>query len=274
MAAAARPAVTAADKVPAVTRAVAVLRVLAGHPEPVGAAAIGRELGLARSTVYQLLGALEAAGLVTRLPEERGYGLGVGVFELGSAYLRHDPLERLSRPLLARLVEQVDATAHLGVLHGRETLYLLKEQPHGAAPLVTAVGVRLPAHLTASGRAMLAHLPTAQVRALFPNVGAFVNRTGKGPARLSELRWLLADERGRGWAEEDGFVTDGMASVAAPVFDHQSRPVAAIGLTFPSQEHPPDTRRALISAAAGAADQLTCRLSGRRPPTTADGCAR
>ncbi len=255
----------AADKVPAVTRAVGVLRVLAAHPDPVRAATIARQLGLPRSTVYQLLAALEATGLVAHLPEERGYGLAVGVFELGSAYLRNEPLERVSRPLLARLVEQVNVTAHLGVLHGRETLYLLKEQPVGAAPLVTAVGVRLPAHLTASGRAMLAHLPAAQIRALYPNPAAFVNRTGAGPTRPTTLRWLLADERARGWAEEDGQVSPGLSSVATAVFDHQARPVASIGLTFPSEDYPPERREMLASAAADAADWLTRRLSGRHP---------
>jgi DNA-binding IclR family transcriptional regulator len=257
--------VDAATKVPAVSRAVAVLRSLASHPEPVAAATLARELDLPRSTVYQLLAALEASGMVTRLPEEHAYGLGVGVFELGSAYLRNEPLERLSRPLLVRLVERVGATAHLGVLHGRETLYLVKEQPPDAATLVTAVGVRLPAHLTASGRAMLAHLPEAQVRALFPDAASFVDRTGAGPTRLSELRWLIADERARGWAEEDGFVSEGMTSVAAPVFDHQARPVAAVGVTFASDTHPADARVALADAATDAADRLTVRLSGHRP---------
>jgi DNA-binding IclR family transcriptional regulator len=261
----------AADKVPAVTRAVGVLQVLAAHPEPVGAAAIARQLGLARSTVYQLLAALESAGLVAHVPDERGYGLAVGVFELGSAYLRHEPLERASRPLLARLVEQVAVTAHLGVLHGRETLYLLKEQPVGATPLVTAVGVRLPAHLTASGRAMLAHLPAAQVRALYPGADAFVNRTGRGPTGPTTLRWLLADERAKGWSEEDGQITPGMSSVAAAVFDHQSRPVASIGLTFPSADYPVDRRTGLASAAAGSADRLTQRLSGRKPTARVRG---
>lgn len=255
-----------ADKVPAVTRAVAVLRVLAAHPDPVRAATIARQLGLPRSTVYQLLATLEAAGLVAHLPEERGYGLAVGVFELGSAYLRNEPLERMSRPLLARLVEQVHVTAHLGVLHGRETLYLLKEQPPGAAALVTAVGVRLPAHLTASGRAMLAHLPAAQVRALYPNAESFVDRTGVGPRGPTTLRWLLADERSQGWAEEDGQVSPGLASVAAAVFDHQARPVASIGLTFAADHHPAPARRDLAEQAVATAGLLTRRLSGRRPP--------
>jgi DNA-binding IclR family transcriptional regulator len=253
-----------ADKVPAVTRAVTLLRLLATHAEPVRAATLARSSGLPRSTVYQLLAALEASGLVVHVPEARGYGLGLGVFELGSAYLRHEPLERLARPVLLRLVESTGCTAHLGVLHGRETLYLLKEQPPDHLSVVTAVGVRLPASLTASGRAMLARLPGAQVRALFPDAAAFVDRTGSGPQSLSQLRWLLSDERHRGWAEEDGFVTDGVASVAAPVVDHDGHPLAAVGLTFASGGVDARHRARLASEAKQAADTISQRLSGRR----------
>jgi DNA-binding IclR family transcriptional regulator len=115
--------------VPALRRGLAVLRLLASHAGPVTAASVAGELGLPRSTVYHLLAELSAAGFVTHLPEERRYGLGVAAFELGSAYLRHDPLERLAQPLLRRLVDRVGHTAHLGVLHGQETLYLVREQP-------------------------------------------------------------------------------------------------------------------------------------------------
>src|SRR3954451_7863186 len=179
--------VGASSDVPALRRGLAVLRLLAGRAGPVTAAYVARELALPRSTTYHLLAELAAAGFVTHLPEERRYGLGLATFELGSAYLRHDPLERLARPVLRSLIARTGRTAHLGVLHGRETLYLLREQPpHPHATVVTDVGVRLPAHLPASGRAMLGLLPAAQVRALFP--GSFVVRTDRGPAHLPALR--------------------------------------------------------------------------------------
>ncbi|QUH04811.1 IclR family transcriptional regulator [Saccharopolyspora erythraea] len=218
--------------VPALRRGLAILGVLAGRPGPVSAGVIARELELPRSTTYHLLSELVAAGFVTHLPEERRYGLGVATFELGSAYLRHDPLERLAGPLLRKLVDQVGRTAHLGVLHGGESLYLIKERPSQPQTLVTDVGVRLPAQLTASGRAMLAHLPAAQVRALFPSAAGFVLRTDRGPRNLPELRRVLAAERRLGWAVEDGYVTAGFASVACPVFDYGGRPTASISVTF------------------------------------------
>jgi len=250
--------------VPAARQAVRILTFLASRPGPVGATTIARELGLPRSTAYHLLAELQDADFVVHLPEERAYGLGVAAFEIGSAYLRHDPLERLARPLLVRLVEQTSQTAQLGILQGSETVYLLKEQPGSPLTLVTDVGVRLPAHLTASGRAMLAHLPAAQVRALHPSAASFSTRTGLGPSSLRELRETIRVEKQQGYAEEHGLVTAGYASVAACVFDHGSRPTAAVALTFSSDVEP--TRRARLGAAVvAAADALTARISGRRP---------
>ncbi|CAM2946597.1 IclR family transcriptional regulator [Saccharomonospora xinjiangensis] len=218
--------------VPALRRGLAVLRLLAAKAEPVTAASVARELGLPRSTTYHLLSELVAAGFATHLPDQRRYGLGVAAFEVGSAYLRHDPLEALARPLLRELTARVELTAHLGVLHGAETLYLVREQPKWPLGLVTEIGVRLPAHLPASGRAILAHLPSPQVRALFPRAGSFVRRTGRGPSDLPGLRRLLAAQRRRGWAVEDGYVTEGFASVAAPVFGLTGTPIAAVSVTF------------------------------------------
>jgi len=252
-------------QVPAVTRALAVLRHLAGQSGPASAAAIGRAVGLPRSSTYHLLGALADGGFVTHLPEERRWALGVAAFEVGSAYLRQGPLERLARPLLARLVGDVRETAHLGILHGNETLYLIKEQPPYPEPILTAVGVRLPAHLTASGRAMLAHLPRAQVRALYPTAASFVDRTGRGPRTPAELRRLLAEERRRGWAAEDGHVSPGYASVAAAAFDHGGRPTASIGVTFRRDARPAEDWPALADRVRATAATLTRRLHGHPP---------
>lgn len=252
--------------VPALQRGLAVLRLLATRPGPVSAASVARDLDLPRSTTYQLLAELVAAGFVTHLPEERRYGLGVSAFEVGSAYLRHDPLERLARPLLRRFADRVGHTAHLGILHGAETLYVVREQPSHPHSLVTNVGVRLPAHLPASGRAMLAHLPSAQVRALFPRQDSFVSRTSRGPRSLPALRRLLSAARQRGWTVEDGYVTADYASVAAPVFDHGGRPVAAISATFrhecPGQDECGETWPNLAADVLKAAAEMTTRVGG------------
>jgi DNA-binding IclR family transcriptional regulator len=247
----------------AATQALAVLRLLARHTEPQPAAAIARDLALPRSSVYHLLKVLTVEGFVVHLPEERRYGLGVAAFELGSAYTRQAPLQRVGRPLLSRLVETTTQNAHLAVLHGRDVLYVIEERAPGRPPLVTDVGVRLPAQLTASGLAMLAALPAQQVRALFPSRDAFVQRHGTGPESPAALRTLLQRVRRNGHADEDGSVTPEFASVASAVLDHGGHPVAAVAVTFPAADVAPSVRRALADQVARTAAELSRRISGR-----------
>lgn len=244
------------------TRALQVLRLLAAAPGPLPAAAVAAQLGAPRASTYRLLRAMADEGFVVHFPEERRWGLGVATFEIGSAYLRRQPLERLARPLLLRLVSRTRATAHLGVLHGAETLYLLVERPAAAPQLVTAVGVRLPAHLTASGRALLAQLPEEQVRAVLAE--ALVTRGGRGPAGVDELLVELAAERARGWSVEEGLVTPGWSSVAAAASDSLGRPVAAVSLTSRSEDGRPRPER--VDAVVATARALTQRLGGGRQP--------
>lgn len=222
-------------QVPAATRALRVLRFLAGQPDPVTLDRLARGVGLPRSTAYHLVTAMIEEGFVVHLLDEHRYGLGVAAFEVGSGYSRQAPLQRIARRYLAGLVDTVGHSAHLAVLHGRDVLYVLEERAPGRPPLITDVGVRLPAHLTASGRAILAALPQNQVRALYPDRSAFVDRQGLGPTSLSALRSLLTETRRRGYAFENGEVTPGFASVAAVVLDHSGHPTAGVAVTYPSE---------------------------------------
>ena len=135
---------------------------------------------------------------------------------------------------MTQLAQQTQECSHLAVLHGSDVLYVIEERPLGRPPLVTDVGVRLPATLTASGLAMLACLPSAQVRALFPHSDALVRRTHAGPATLSELRSVLSQTRSRGYAVEEDSVTTGFVSVAAAVLDRHELPVASVAVTWAS----------------------------------------
>src|SRR5688572_10899780 len=212
-------------QVPAATRALRVLRFLASQPDPVPLERIARTCDLPRSTAYHLLNAMIAEGFVVHLADDHRYGLGVAAYEVGSGYSRQAPLQRIARRRLSALVDRVGESAHLAVLHGRDVLYVVEERAPRRPSLVTDVGVRLPAHLTASGRTILAALTAAQVRALYPDRSTFVDRHGTGPTSLSALRALLVETRQRGYATELGEVTPGLASVAAAVLDHNGHPV-------------------------------------------------
>ena len=251
-------------QVPAATRALRVLRFLARQRDPVTLDRLASAVGIPRSTAYHLVNAMIEEGFVVHLPDEHRYGLGVAAFEVGSGYARQEPLQRITRRHLATLVDEVGHSAHLAVLHGRDVLYVVEDRAPGRPPLVTDVGVRLPAHLTASGRAILAHLGPAQVRALYPDRAAFVDRHGLGPRTPGALRSLLSETRQRGYAVEEGEVTLGFSSVASAVLDHNGHPVAGVALTFPTSDPPADVAAA-VAAVRRTADAVTTRLGGSPP---------
>ncbi len=252
-------------KVPAADQTLRILSLLARSRGPVPASMIATQLDLPRSTVYQLLTTLQEHGYVLHLPEEKRYGLGISAVELSSAYARQEPLSRIGRPLVAQLVDRVRQSCHLAVPHGRDVLYVIEERAPGAPSLVTDVDVRLPMQLTASGRAILAALPRAQVRALFPDRGAFVHRHADpdGIDRYSRLRSVLDETTTRGFALERGSVTEGLWSIGVPVLDHRGWPVAAIAVTFPEAKMPDESLPLLAEEVRRTAETLSTRIHGR-----------
>ena len=259
--------ITDTPQVPAADQTLRILSFLARQRGPVAARTVAESLGIPRSTCYHLLAAMAAHGFVVHLERERRWGLGTVAFELAGGFSRQQPLARLGRPLVAALADRVGESAHLAVMTGRDVLYLVEERAPRRPALVTDVGVRLPAHLTATGRAMLALLPREQVRALYPDAAVFADRTGRGPRRPAELRETLRAVRERGFASEDGEVTPGMRSVAIAVRDHAGWPAAAIAVTWPEDaEHDPAR---VAAGAAEAAAELSRRIGGASPATSA-----
>lgn len=251
-------------EIPAARSTLGILRYLASRNGPVRAATLARDLGLPRSSAYQLIAVMMDEGFVVHYPEEHTYGLSSLVSDIGTSALRAERLGRLARPLLHDLVERsaTPVVAHLSVLSGSDVIYAARVQGFRAPMTVSAVGVRLPAHLTATGRAMLARLAHEQVRAIYPTRDRLVRRASTGPSTLAELDRILEETRTRGWAVEEGDVTDEYASVAASALDRNLYPTAAVGLTFRRDaEHDPAT---LGQATATAASALSARLAGQR----------
>lgn len=262
---------------PAVGRALDILTYLAQAAGTVEASAIARDLGLPRSSTYHILSVLAERGFVGYVPETRGYALGAAALNLTSSYTVHEQLERLGRPVLQGLASRLGIVVHLGILRGNSTLYLMKERPPRdpelEPDLITGVGVLLPAHLTANGRAILAQLGEANVRALYARPGDLVLRTGRGPRSVADLLAELALERGRGWSEEVELVTPGLRSAGVAVFDLHGRPLAALSCTWRSRVplRDPD---AVVAALRAGASEITRRLQGRPPSPPASPAGR
>jgi DNA-binding IclR family transcriptional regulator len=177
--------------------------------------------------------------------DENGrYSLGVRSFEVGSAYLRDMTPARAVEEELRTLTRDLSVTAHFAVLDGAEVVYLVKHDPPGTAlQLASSLGVRLPAEVTAVGKAQLAFRPEAASA-----------RRG-GPAES-----VLAQVRSNGYAFDEGETAVGIRCVAAPVFDERGC-CGAIGVSYliPTGLDAAEVAQHVMRAGANA----SARLGGR-----------
>lgn len=223
-----------------VTRALAILDLIATSEQPATLASISRELGVPKSSAHSLLKALVSAEYA-EVGEHGEYHLGVHSFEVGAAYLRTTTPVRAAERQLQILTDTLGVTSHFAVVDGADVVYLAKHDPPGLGfRLASALGARLPAGKTAVGKAQLAFSGTA--------VDVPV------PAELArELRQVQLD----GYAVDEGLTAVGIRCIASPVFD-SARCCGAIGVSYPIDGGPESHQvaEAVRTAAARASAQL------------------
>jgi DNA-binding IclR family transcriptional regulator len=198
-----------------VVRAVRILDRLAHSQTPMTLAEIASELDIPRSTAYTILRDLASESFVT-VSSPPAYSIGLKAFEVGSAHLRASGIAGAVAPELARLTHALNITSHYAVLDGTEVLYLCKEEPPALGiQLASAIGARLPSHLTAVGKACLAWLEADCVPG---HVELAVRRADGQAIGMPDLIAELAQIRLQGFATDDAAAAAGIQCVAAPVF--------------------------------------------------------
>ena len=222
----------------------------------VGVSELARRAGLPKSTTHRVLGMLERNGVIEKTGQR--YRLGARLAELGrSVYAPgHDRIRDLMIPYLADLWEATHETVHLAALHGTDVVYLSKVYGHRQHKMPSRTGSRLPAYVTAVGKALLAHDPDALELTLARRLVPLTSRTVADADTLIEQ---LAEVRVAGLAREDEEVVPGLSCVAVPIFGASGRPVAALSLSMPTAKLDPRVHEPLLRRAGASASQLMCR---------------
>lgn len=226
-----------------------------------GVSAIAARLGLAKNNVFRILATLEARGYVEQDPRTERYRLAPGSLRLGLSMLEQAGLARRARPVLDALAAETGETARLGVLRAHAAVYVAQSDiPDRAVQVVLPIGVALPLHATAVGKALLAHEPSEMESLLAGNapLAALTPQTVRDP-------WALASQLPRiaagGHAVDDGEYAPEVRCIAMPVRDYARRVIGAISLSGPAARLT-DGRLAadLLPRLAAAAGTLSRRL--------------
>lgn len=233
------------DSVQSVRRAVRLLQVLADHADALPLRDVSKRAHLPPSTTHRLLLTLAEDSLVSALPG--GYfRLGQEVARLGAiAMARLQPSPALHDLLSAACAATGETAGMLQLIDGVATVIDKVESSH---PLRyhLGIGTRLPAHCTASGKALLAFASVEQRdRLLRRNLLPVTDNTITARDRLEEE--LLAI-RTRGYAADNQEYQEGLYCLARPVRDFSGQVVYAVAISGPAQRFHEQRVPAILSA--------------------------
>ncbi|WP_043180544.1 IclR family transcriptional regulator [Streptomyces sp. NRRL F-5123] len=237
-------------------RAFGLLERLADAGGELGLSELSAVSGLPLPTIHRLMRTLLAGGYVRRQPNRR-YALGPRLIRLGETSARL--LGTWARPYLAELVEATGETANMALLDGDEVVYVAQVPSRHSMRMFTEVGRRVLPHSTGVGKALLAGLPAADVRALLARTGmpAATDRTLTEPeAFLAELERV----RAAGYAVDDGEQETGVRCLAVSVPD--SPAPAAISVSGPAARVTDAVTEKIVPVLHAAARGLAAALSG------------
>ena len=194
---------------PAVTRAAAILDVLAEHPSvPFGPSELARKLALPKSSIANICNTLADTGLLRRMGT--GFALGRKLAELGGAYLTAVDLVQEFYDVSRELPTASDETVQLAVLDGLEMTYLARHDGRQQVRLTSGIGRRLPATVTATGKAALATLDERELERRLAGLTSLPVLTRNSMSTVEALRADIVRVRARGHAVDDEETIEGV----------------------------------------------------------------
>jgi DNA-binding IclR family transcriptional regulator len=245
-------------------RTLQVLETLVVTTAPVTLTELARRCGIPLATCSAIVASLEDRGYAQRSVVGRSHlwKPTLKLYGLGMQTLRRFELADESIPILNQLRDEVELTAHLGVLDGAQVVYVAKAGTGTMVQFNTYPGRVSPYNVTALGKAIAAFSPEHQQQELVDQAVP-----GRGPKGTGASGRLLREEFGlireRGFAVEDQEEEAGIACIAAPVLDRDGFAVAAVGVTGLDHQLTPALRPEIARAVVQAADTVALRTGLR-----------
>lgn len=218
-----------AERLSSVATAARILREFGKHSTQLGISQLARRVGVGKSTAHRVIWTLVEEGLLEKVEETGLFRLTTTMRSLGASAETAQRLHEAATIPLDRLRTKTPGTLHIAILDGYDVLYVERREGPGAIQVFRAVGTRNAAHVTSSGKVLLAFLPAEHQQRLVQGM-RLAPRTPRTitsrPAFLAEL----ARVRRHGYGENRGESEPSMCSIAAPIRDPLGRVVATVSV--------------------------------------------
>lgn len=194
---------------------------------------ISSSLGLNKSTVSRTMATLASEGFVFKDPETKKYRLGFSILTLSGIINSNLDIVRESQPILNKLVETLGETAHISIFDHLEVVYLQKVECNHPVRFLTHVGKRNPPYCTSSGKVLLAYSSPDVIETIIDHgLKQYTKNTITDPVRL---RSHLKEIRENGYAYSVEEFSEGVITIAAPIYDYTGKVIAALSVVGPKQ---------------------------------------
>jgi DNA-binding IclR family transcriptional regulator len=230
--------------VPVLLRALTILESLANSSNGLTLAEVGRRLQIPKSSAHCILLTLLRQGYVSRSDRTRRYVLGQKVFSLANHALAGQRVREAAMSHLRRLMLSTKLTVHMGVLDGSEAILVAKVDPPGVSGLATWLGRRMEVHCTGIGKALIAHLPPAELQELLRS-RTFPRHNENTIVSAKRLLQELEAVRAIGYAVDDEEDEVGYRCIGVPILE-DGQIVAAISVAGTVDQVTSDTTKELV----------------------------
>jgi IclR family acetate operon transcriptional repressor len=248
-----------------VDKALQVLLLLGRESDPIGVREIGRRLSMSPPTVHRLLATLASYDLVAQVEGRSEYRLGLACLDLGRAALGGTELARVAPQIAERLRDETEETVTVQVPVGDEQVCVVEAEGLHELRRRVGVGRRVPLHAGASGRAILAFLPEAEIERYLVGPLAEV-----GPNTLTDaerLRARLEETRRKGYAMSHQETVVGVAAASVPIFGEDAQVAGSMSVSGPEARMGPDLETRIVPLLVEAGRSLSSKLGFRGPKT-------
>jgi IclR family transcriptional regulator, acetate operon repressor len=232
--------------------------------QPAGVAELARATGIPKSSVQRALRTLQTAGWI----RPAGGGITRWAVTIKALYVgRHAgdlSLRDVAVPVMEDLRRRIDETIHLAIPEGDKVVLIERLETSKPVRIVLALGMSLPLHASAHGKAVLAAGSAAMVEQLLADgLPRHTDTTITDPGRLlTELEEI----RKRGYSTNGGEWRSDVSAVAAAVMDDTGQPVASISINVPTSRMAGESQAAygalVREAAAAVGAALGTRTNG------------
>lgn len=220
--------------------------------------------GIPKSSAHALLATLVSSGWLVYSAQTRQYRLGLHAWQLGQAYDGHRRLIEVAHPVMDALVADLGETVQLARLDGIENLYIaIRQSPHPMR-MASSVGMRLQAHATGIGKALLSTLPEAEAERRLSEV-ALPRLTANTQTDVATLMSTITQVRHSGYAIDDEEFIEGCRCVAVPIAgEDEIGLAAAMSITMPTLRTGRDWPGPMIPRLGSARDEIRAEM-GLKP---------